>query len=103
LIAALFAILAALTVAASARRWRLPAAAVLVGLALVGAQFAAGAATYGTQPKLYPPCADRPSESAALAALDFVACRLHHSLAPFVADAAAAGAGAVDFLLRLIG
>jgi hypothetical protein len=103
LIAALFAVLAALTVAASARRLRLPAAAVLVGVALVGAEFAAGAATYGTKPKLYPPCADRPSEGAVLTTLDFVACRLHKSREQLIADVADAGGSALDFLNRLSG
>ena len=102
LIAALFALLAALTLAVSTRRLRLPAAAVLVAVALVGAEFAAGAASYGTRPKLYPPCAERASDGAGLAALDFVACRFHKSREQFVADAAAAGVDAVDFLTRLI-
>jgi len=102
LIAAGFAILAALTVAASARRLRLPAAAVLVGVALVGAEFAAGAATYGTKPKLYPPCAERPSEGPVLTTLDFVACRLHKSREQLVADIASAGGSALDYLNGLI-
>jgi predicted MFS family arabinose efflux permease len=103
LIAALFAVLAAATLAVSARRLRLPAAAVLVGVALVGVELASGATTYGTKPKLLPPCAERPSEGAGLAALDFVACRFHKSREQFVADVAAAGVSAVDFLKQLSG
>src|SRR4029077_14854647 len=103
LIAALFAVLAALTVAASARRLRLASAAGLVGVVLVGAELAAGATTYGTKPKLLPPCAERPSEGAALTALDFVACRLHKSREQLVADVASAGGSALDFLNRLSG
>jgi hypothetical protein len=103
LIAALFAVLAAVTLAVSARRVRLPAAAVLVGVALVSVELASGATTYGTKPKLLPPCAERPSESSGLAALDFVACRFHKSREQFVADVAAAGVSALDFLKQLSG
>jgi predicted MFS family arabinose efflux permease len=101
LIAALFALLAALTVAVSARRLRLSAAAVLVGIVLVGTELASGAATYGTRPKLYAPCAERPSQGIGLAALDFVACRLHKSREQLVADVASAGGSALDTLEQL--
>jgi hypothetical protein len=101
LIAALFAVLAALTMAVSTRRLRLPAAAVLVGVALVGVELASGATTYGTRPKLYPPCAERPSQGIGLAALDFLACRLHKSREQLVADVASAGGSALDVLEQL--
>jgi hypothetical protein len=98
LVAALFAVLAALAV--TGRRLRPTAAAALVGAALVGAEFAGGAAGYGTKPKLLPPCASR-DEPTALKALDFLACRFHKSREQFVADAAAAGVDVVDFVKRL--
>jgi hypothetical protein len=101
LIAALFALLAALTVAVSARRLRLSAAALLVGIVLVGTELASGATTYGTRPKLYGPCAERPSQGIGLAALDFVACRLHKSREQLVADVASAGGSALDTLEQL--
>ena len=57
LVAAAFALLAAAVV--TGRQLRTTAAAALVGAALVGAEFAGGAAGYGTKPKLLPPCASR--------------------------------------------
>jgi hypothetical protein len=97
LLSAAFALLAA---ALLVRTLRATLAAVVVGTALVGAEFAAGAAGYGTRPKLFPACASR-EESAGLKALDFVACRFHKSREQFVADSAAAGVDVVDFVKRL--
>jgi MFS family permease len=99
LLVALFALLAAVPLLG--RRIRAPAAALVVGLALLGAELAGGATSYGTRPKLLPPCADRPSEAALLDALDFVACRLHKSREQFVDDLAGAGVDAVEFVKRM--
>ena len=97
LIAALFALLAA---AAMVRTVRATIAAALAGIALVGAEFVGGASSYGARPKLLPACAGR-QEGAALAALDFLACRLHKSREQFVADAADAGVDVTDFVKEL--
>jgi hypothetical protein len=99
LVAALFALLAAVVLAG--RRVGPPAVAALVAAALIGAEFAAGASSYGTRPKLLPACADRPSESGLLKVVDFLACRLHKSREQFVADAASAGVDAAEFVQRL--
>jgi MFS family permease len=99
LVAAAFALLAAAMLVG--RGVRTAAAAALVGLALVGAELAAGGTSYGTQPKLYRACADRPSEAALLKVVDFLACRLHKSREQFVADAAGAGVDAAEFVKRI--
>ena len=101
LISALFALAAAVPFAFRARPARAPVVALAVGLALVGAELASGALTYGARPELLPACADRPSESELLKALDFVACRVHKSREQFVADVAEAGVSAVDFLKQI--
>jgi hypothetical protein len=97
LVAAAFALLAAVPLA---RRIRAPAVAALVGVCLLAAELASGALAYGKRPKLLPACADR-QETAAVAALDFVACRFHKSREQFVADAARAGVSAVDFVKQI--
>jgi MFS family permease len=97
LVAAAFALLAA---ALLVRASRSTLAAVAVGAALVGAEFAAGASSYGARPKLLPACASR-NETFGLKALDFVACRFHKSREQFIADAAAAGVDVVDFVKRI--
>jgi MFS family permease len=99
LVAALFALLAAVLLVS--RRMRAAAAAALVGFALVGAELASGAYSYGARPKLLPACADRPSESGLLKAVDFLACRLHKSREQFVSDAAGAGVDAAEFVKRV--
>jgi MFS family permease len=99
LLAALFALVAAVFLVG--RRLQTAAAAVLVGVALVGAEFASGASSYGTRPKLYVACADRPAKSGLLTAVDFIACRFHKSREQFVADAAGAGVDAADFVKRI--
>jgi hypothetical protein len=99
LLAAALALLAAVPLLR--RRLRQAAVAAAVGAALLGAQLASGAVSYGTRPKLLPPCADRPGASAPLKALDFVACRLHKTREQFVVDAAAAGASAVEFVKEI--
>jgi hypothetical protein len=99
LVAAFFALLAAVVLVG--RRVRAAGAAVLVGAALVGAELAAGAASYGARPRLLPACADRPSERGLLKAVDFLACRLHKSREQFVADAAGAGVDAAEFVNRI--
>src|SRR5207248_6809507 len=68
LITALFALAAAVPLVAGARGLRAPAFAAGVGIALIGAELASGALSYGTRPSLLPPCADRPSEGVALSA-----------------------------------
>ena len=116
-VAALFALLSTVPIVlASARRpgWRrarAPAAALLVGTVLVAAEFAAGAAAYGTQPQLLPPCAeravsDRPGADAAaqravLDGLDRVACVLGDTREQLVSDLAHRGAGAADLAVRV--
>jgi hypothetical protein len=95
----LFALLTAVVLVG--RRVQAVAAAVAVGAALVGTELASGAASYGARPKLLPACADRPSESGLLKAVDFLACRLHKSREQFVADAAGAGVDAAEFVKRL--
>jgi len=98
-----FLVAAAFALAAGAllvRRVRAAAAAALVAAALLGAELGSGALSYGKRPRLYAPCAPR-QETAAVAALDFVACRFHKGREQFVADAAAAGVGAVEFLKEL--
>jgi hypothetical protein len=99
LLAALFALVAAVFLVG--RRVQTAAAAALVGVALVGAEFASGAASYGAKPNLLPACADRPSESGLLKAVDFIACRFHKSREQFVADAAGAGVDAAEFVKRI--
>jgi hypothetical protein len=110
LLAALFALLAAVPIAltrrADRRTLRLPAVAVLTGLALVGAELGSGALAYGARPKILPPCADRPAslggvQGAALTALDFVACRVHKSREQLVADVAAAGVDGAQFAAQI--
>jgi hypothetical protein len=97
LAAASFALLAA---APLVRRVRAPALAAAAGAALLAAEIASGALAYGKRPELLPPCADR-DETAALAALDFVACRLHERREELVADAARAGVDAGQFVKRI--
>jgi hypothetical protein len=99
LLAAALALLAAVPLLRP--RLREVIAAAAVGVTLVGTQLASGAISYGARPKLLPPCAGRPGESAPLEALDFVACRLHRTREQFVIDAAAAGASAVDFVKKI--
>jgi predicted MFS family arabinose efflux permease len=93
LIAAGFALAAAVF---TVRRVRVQAVAALVGVVLLATELASGALTYGTRPKLLPPCADR-QETLVLEALDEIACRFHKSREQFVADAAGAGVDAADF------
>jgi hypothetical protein len=93
LVAAGFALVAAVLMV---RRVRAQAAAVLVGAVLLATELASGALTYGTRPKLLPPCASR-QEPLVLEALDKIACGFHKSREQFVADAAGAGANAADF------
>jgi len=99
LVAAVFALLAAVPLLT--RGLRVPAAAALVGIALVGVELASGATSYGTRPKLLAACTDRPLEGGLLKVVDFLACRLHKSREQFVADAAGAGVDAADFVKRL--
>jgi predicted MFS family arabinose efflux permease len=100
LAAALFALLAGIP-AVSRRNRAAPVAALLVGVALVAAELVGGAGAYGARPKLLPPCASRPDQGAVLTAVDFLACRLGKSREQFVADTAAAGVAAVDFLKQV--
>jgi MFS family permease len=97
LVAAAFAFVAGVLLV---RRARAAAAAALVAAALIGAELGSGALSYGKRPKLYPPCATR-EETAAVAALDFVACRFHKSREQFAVDAAAAGVSAVAFVQQI--
>jgi phage-related tail protein len=97
LVAAVFALGAAVL---GVRRVRAQAAAALVGVVLLATELASGALTYGTRPKLLPPCADR-QETLVLEALDKIACRFHKSREQFVADAAGAGVDAAEFVKEI--
>ena len=96
-LAALFALLAAVPVAvvAGARAGPRPAlaAAVVVAVALVGAELASGALAFGTRPRLLPACAERspPPQGAGLRGLDAVACGVGTSREELVAGAARNG------------
>jgi predicted MFS family arabinose efflux permease len=95
------------------RTLRTAAVAAAVGAALVGAELARGALTYGQHPEVLPPCAARASypgsgvdpaaQRAVLKSLDFVACHVHKSREQLVVDLAGAGVDAVDFVGRLAG
>jgi MFS family permease len=114
LIAALLAFLALLPLAFAVRvTARAPAFAAAVAAALVGAELARGALTYGERPRVLPACAKRPSfpgngvdpeaQRLVLRSLDFVACRVHKTREQLVVDLAGAGVDAADFVERLVG
>lgn len=102
LIAALFALVAAVPAAAMARGLRAPAAALLISIALLGAELAGGARSYGARPRLLPPCANRATpQTVVLDTLDVIACRFHKSREQLVADVARAGVDGAEYAKRI--
>jgi predicted MFS family arabinose efflux permease len=117
-LAALFALLAAASIALASRiradlrrALRAPAAALLIATALVAAELAGGALAYGARPRLLPPCAhrqalethgaDAEAQRIVLAGLDQIACRLHESREQLVADLARRGVDGAQFATRI--
>jgi hypothetical protein len=102
LIAALFALVAAVPVAAMTRKLRAPAGALLISIALLGTELAGGARSYGARPKLLPPCANRDTpQTVVLETLDAIACRVHKSREQLVADVARAGVDGAEYAKRI--
>jgi predicted MFS family arabinose efflux permease len=108
-LAALFALLAAVPVALASGARAAPrpalAAAVVVAVALLGAELASGALAFGTRPRLLPACADRPPPAVpgggqrfVLKGLDTIACLRHESREQLVADLARGGSSAVGLV-----
>lgn len=98
LVAALFALVAALPLLTRRARMAVVAATV-AGAALIGAELVGGARDYGTRPKLVPACVDRRTQQApVLLALDLISCRFHENREQFVARLAEAGMSAADVL-----
>jgi hypothetical protein len=99
LVAAVFALGAAVLLV---RRLRVQAVAVLVGVVLLATELASGALTYGTRPKLLPPCANRDTpQTVVLETLDAIACRVHKSREQLVADVARAGVDGAEYVKRI--
>jgi MFS family permease len=114
LVAALLALVALLPVAFAVRLHpRAPAFAVAIAAALVGAEVARGALTYGERPRVLPPCASRASfpgggadaatQRLVLHGLDLAACRVHKTREQLVVDLAGAGVDVADLVDRLVG
>ncbi len=110
LVAAVLALLAAclcLHRGASRGSRRLPAIAAGVAAVLLAAEFASGAAEFGTRPALAKPCAGRSptaagrSQRALLASLAFLACHLHETPEHLVANTARHAVAAEDFIAEL--
>ena len=99
LVAAAFALCAAVL---AVRRFRAPTVAALAGVVLLATELASGALTYGTRPKLLPPCAHRDTpQSVVLETLDAIACRVHKSREQLVADVARAGVDGAEYVKRI--
>ena len=116
LLASLLALLAAAVMSLrggfSHRAWLVPATALGLAAALLAADLAGGASTYGTTPALAKPCLDGPSvtgtstdasaQRAVLSALSFLSCRLHETREQLVANTARHGIAAETFIHTLL-